>query len=46
MSLEAPLVTDWKTTSSAARPPVRVAILFKASYRDLSTRSLSSTCIV
>ena len=31
ISLEAPVVMEWNTTSSAARPPVRVAILFSSS---------------
>ena len=31
MSLEAPVVTEWNTSSSAARPPVKVAILFSSS---------------
>ena len=31
MSLEAPVEAEWKTSSSAARPPVSVAILFSSS---------------
>ena len=46
ISLEAPLVTVPKITSSAVRPPVRVAILLKASSLVKSTDSSSATCIV
>ena len=46
MSLEAPVVTEPKTTSSAARPPVKVAILASSSSLLISTRSPCSTCIV
>ena len=31
ISFDAPVVTEWNTTSSAARPPVSVAILFSIS---------------
>ena len=37
---------ELKIISSAARPPVNVAILLKASSLDISTLSPSSTCIV
>ena len=46
MSLEAPVVMEWNRNSSAARPPVRVAILFKASSLLIKNRSPASTCMV
>ena len=46
MSLEAPVVMDWNTSSSAARPPVRVAIWFSSSSRLMRLRSSCSTCMV
>ena len=45
-TLEAPVVMVPKISSSAARPPVSVAILLKASSRVISRRSSSSTCMV
>ena len=48
MSLEAPVVmlSGPKISSSAARPPVRVASLFSSSVRLMSIFSPSSTCMV
>ena len=46
ISLEAPVVTEWKISSSAARPPVRVAILFSSSSLLIRFCSWASTCMV
>jgi len=40
--LEAPVVMQLKMISSAARPPVNVAILLKVSTLDINKRSSSS----
>ena len=46
MSLLAPVVTESKQSSSAARPPVSVTILAKASCLSIRKRSSSSACMV
>ena len=46
MSLEAPVVIEPKTISSAVRPPVSTSSWRTASSRVMSTRSSSSTCMV
>ena len=46
MSFEAPVVISPNTTSSAARPPVNVAILFSISCLVIRYLSPVSTCIV
>ena len=46
MSLDAPLVTLPKISSSALRPPVSVAIFASASSLESSTVSASGVCIV
>ena len=46
ISFDAPVVMEWKISSSAARPPVSVAILFRISSFVISVWSPSSTCMV
>ena len=46
MSLEAPVVMEWKIKSSATRPPVKVAILFSSSSLVIRLCSSWSTCMV
>ena len=43
ISLDAPVEMEWKISSSAARPPVKVAILFSSSSLDIRKCSFSST---
>ena len=40
------MVMEWNASSSAARPPVRVAIWFSSSSLLMRLRSSCSTCMV
>ena len=46
MSLPAPVVTSWKTISSAARPPIMYASLSSSSLRVWEYLSSSGSTIV